>query len=319
MFDNQAGLWIALWLAGAGVSIGLYFWSRRHTQVGPRLAQLRLLMLAGILPCGGFNIVFSLIFFVVFMIGSHRSRNIPIDHSPAPTDHMPHALPGRPRLPMTSYGYQPPAEATAHGWCCPNPDCGVSEHEVVHRWPKPCPECGTNTDPLFDPPWDHDAEPLKLAWQRDRATGSTKDFWQALLIAWHYKDALLHGRPAVAEDVRRLATEFLDSREKPDYMTRADLHARIIWAALEYDHLDAAANQLALWMRRSVFDRVDDDANQRAEVRMLLDAQLRYLRHPGSQWHAGHEFIKVQAREVASVGRNVLTGDHLNYMYLLNY
>ena len=55
-----------------------------------------------------------------------------------------------PQLPLTTYGYQPPPEATAHGWSCPSEDCGVTEHEQVRKWPKRCTNCGSLADPVFD-------------------------------------------------------------------------------------------------------------------------------------------------------------------------
>lgn len=86
--DSTAALWITLWLLGAGVSVALYIWSRRYKQLSPRAAQFRFLMLAGILPCGGFNIVFSLAFFVIFMVSARKPYNPPLagaaGHPPAP-------------------------------------------------------------------------------------------------------------------------------------------------------------------------------------------------------------------------------------------
>ena len=92
-------------------------------------------------------------------------------------------------LPTTSYGYEPPPEATAHGWHCP--ECGRSEWEPVKRWPRMC-ECGSRTDPLFDEPWGHNAYGVELRWNlaNGREDGG---FSEDQLPSWLYKDAMIRG------------------------------------------------------------------------------------------------------------------------------
>lgn len=186
--------------------------------------------------------------------------------------------------------------------------------------PKHCPNCGaSSTDPQFDPPWDEEARPLWLAWKRDQSSENMKDFWEGQLLAWRYRDALRHHRPADAEDVRTSSARFLTGLADPSCAnsTVSNLHSAVVLAALEFGQLDAAADELNLWLRESEFDGLLNDSGRRTNARMLLDGQLRFLGHPAGPPHAACGSIKADAREVATRAQDVLTPDHQARMYLL--
>ena len=106
------------------------------------------------------------------------------------------ALLRRRSLPPTSYGYQPPTEATAHSWRCANYDCGA----VVRRWSRRCRGCDSPVDPEFDEPWAHEALGAELSWQIRVHPERGAGMLQERLMEWRLKDALLRndGRAAAA-------------------------------------------------------------------------------------------------------------------------
>lgn len=150
---------------------------------------------------------------------------------------------GPKQLPTTSYGYRPPSNAVAKGWVCTNADCGSSEHEYVRRWPKACTKCGANTDPLFELPWEHDAEGVQLRWilQNDpqRGGGFYRDRW----AAWQFKDAALRGDGTAMANARAEARSYVTQRmAAASWWGPGNVYFDLVWIALEVHDLGCGAS-----------------------------------------------------------------------------
>lgn len=180
-------------------------------------------------------------------------------------------------LPSTSYGYLPPPGATAHGWKCTSFDCGCSDHEMVRRWPKPCPQCGSPTDPLFDQPWEHDADGVELQWlirnHPERGGGFYEQQWQI----WQFKDAVLRGDHGAAAQARSQARTYATERMASDtWWGPGGIFFPLIWEELNFD-LDWAAEDLLCWLNASSTDDVENNNTNRTNSRQVIDITSRFL------------------------------------------
>ncbi len=181
-------------------------------------------------------------------------------------------------LPSTSYSYDPPPGATAHGWKCTNLDCGVSDHEVVRRWPKPCMSCGSPTDPLFDQPWEHEAEGVELQWllrnHPERGGGFYRDQWEV----WQFKDALFRGDRAEAAQMRSRIRPYAAERlSQDDWWGPGSVFFHFVWFDIEARDLDGAADDLVHWLSISKTDDVENNNTNRTNSRQVIDMAIRFF------------------------------------------
>lgn len=209
-------------------------------------------------------------------------------------------------LPATSYGYMPPAGATAHGWVCTNFDCGVSEHEPVRRWPKQCTQCGAVTDPLFDEPWAHDADGVELQWlirnHPERGGGFHQDRWQI----WQFKDALRRGDRNTAEQARSTArAHAVDRMENDSWWGPGDIFFHLVWHDLEARDLDWAADDLIFWLGVSSTEDVENNNTNRTNSRQVIDMTARFLAAGGAS-HARTPEIKAACLKIAEGAFQIL-------------
>lgn len=209
-------------------------------------------------------------------------------------------------LPTTSYGYTPPAGATAHGWKCSNYECSTSEWEAVRRWPKACTRCGAGTDPLFDQPWEHDADGAELQWQiRDhpeRGGGFHQDQWQI----WQFKDALRHGDRSGAAIARSSARAYAVDRSHNDsWWCPGDIFFHLVWYDLEVSDLDWAADDLIFWLGLSSTDDVENNNGNRTNSRQVIDMTARFLAGGGTS-HPRMPEIKAACLKVAEGSFQIL-------------
>lgn len=188
-------------------------------------------------------------------------------------------------LPTTSYGYQPPPGATAHGWICTNWDCRVSEHEPVRRWPKPCTRCGSLTDPLFDEPWAHEAEGMELQWllreHPDRGGGFYNDQWEV----WQFKDAVRRSDAAGVDQARGRARSYAADRLADKWWEPGSVFFHFVWIGLEAGDLDGAAEDLIYWISISSADDVENNNTNRTNCRNVIDMAARFQSTPGGSAH----------------------------------
>jgi len=205
-------------------------------------------------------------------------------------------------LPTTSYGYQPPAGATALGSMPRSTDCGFSEHEPVRRWPKSCSRCGSPADPLLNKPWKHDARGVELQWlirdHPERGGGFNQDQWEV----WQFKDSYLRGDIAGANRIRKR-----NRKSPPDPMEMpGENYFYFVWNALEAGDLDGAADELCYWMSVSSTEDVENDNTNRTNCRQVVDMTQRFFKAPGGHSHPRAPEIRRSCVKLAEEGFQVL-------------
>lgn len=186
-------------------------------------------------------------------------------------------------LPPTSYGYFPPAGATARGWTCTNWDCGVSEVEHVRRWPKSCSACGAAADPLLDAPWSHDAEGVELQWllrtHPERGGGYHQDQW----MVWQLKDAWLRDDREGMTRARLEARRYAADRLSDGWWGPGNVFFQLTWLELEAGDLQGAAEDLRHWLGLSSSADAENDNTNRTNCRQVIDIASRFFAAPGAE------------------------------------
>lgn len=226
----------------------------------------------------------------------------------------------RKAIPVTSYGYMPPVEATACGWECSNLDCARTETEAVRKWPLLCTDCRSPADPLFDEPWSHDAEPIRLRWRIGRVDGYSRTLYQAQLLVWHYKDALMDSDESRLAEARQDARKFIaENVSESQYFIPGGVLYPFVHLSLQCLLFDEAVEDLLYWNSISVADEVESDNTQRTNVRQLLASCQSFLAHPGARLHPMRNEIVSTARMLAHQAQNVLTVSHIERMHLLEW
>ena len=204
-------------------------------------------------------------------------------------------------LPVTSYGYAPPAEATQHGWACTHTDvCGRSEHEFVQGWPKACPGCASPTDPLFDEPWSHDAAGIEvqhiLRDDPEAGGGFHGDRWPV----WQLKDALRSGNEQAVAPARLAAKGRADARQVEAWWGPGSVYFGVVWTELEFNRLDLAAVDLLEWLGRSSSDNAEADNTNRTNCRQVIGTAAKFLAAPGGSSHPQAPELRRRCLELAT-------------------
>lgn len=185
-------------------------------------------------------------------------------------------------LPRTSYGYQPPPQATARGWRCANPDCGAP----VRYWPRRCRLCGWPADPEFDEPWAHEALGAELSWRVSRFPGSGAGIPQERLIEWRLKDALLRRDWPAAAAARAAMHGYIRSRQAGDSRWNPGfLLGLAVFDAIELGDLDGAAGDLCCWLEAFTDDRPGESHGSLANGKSVMNAGVAFLAAPGGEDH----------------------------------
>jgi hypothetical protein len=215
-------------------------------------------------------------------------------------------------LPPTSYGYRPPPDATAHGWKCTNWDCGTSEHEPVRRWPKACATCGSPADPLFDQPWEHDAEGTELQWllaeHPERGGGFYQDQWEV----WQFKDAVLRADSSGVAQARARARTYSAARMADKWWWPGNIFFHFVWVGLEAGDLNGVAADLMYWLSISSSEDVENDNSNRTNCRQVIDMAGRLLMAPGGASHPQAREIRQGCVELAEGAFPILSRDQQN-------
>lgn len=212
-------------------------------------------------------------------------------------------------LPATSYGYLPPAGATAHGWKCGRFDCGTSEHEPVRRWPKPCPQCGSPTDPLFDQPWEHESYGVELQWLIQNHSERGGGFYESQWEIWQFKDALLRDDRSAAANARANARAYAVKRlEQDSWWGPGDIFFHLVWYDLEVKDLDWAADDLIFWLGVSSAEDVENNNTNRTNSRQVIDSAGRFLEAGGGS-HPRAPEVRAGCLKIAEGAFQVLNTD----------
>lgn len=196
-------------------------------------------------------------------------------------------------IPKTSYGYQPPPGATSHGWKCTNSDCRISNHEVVRRWPKACSGCGSPTDPLFDEPWEHEAEGIELQWtilhDPERDGGLTQDYWEV----WQFKDALLRGDRAGIAQARESAQRYTRNKlSTVSWWFPGNVYFHYTWYGLKARDLAGTADDLLFWTSVSSVEDVENNNSNRTNARQVVDQADQFFQAGGASQPKAAQIIQ---------------------------
>lgn len=185
-------------------------------------------------------------------------------------------------LPRTSYGYQPPAQATARAWRCANHECGATVRSRARR----CRLCGWPVDPQFDEPWAHEALGAELSWRVRQFPKIGDGIPQERLIEWRLKDALRrHDRPSAAV-ARAAMHEYIRSRRAEDsWWNPAFLLGLAVFDAIELGDLDGAAGDLCCWLEVFTGDRPEEGHSSLAHAKSVMNAAVAFLTAPGGEDH----------------------------------
>lgn len=223
------------------------------------------------------------------------------------------------QLPTTSYGYTPPAEATASGWQCNNVDCGTGDSPAPKRWPARCPLCGGSVDPEFNRPWKEEARGYRLQMLMDRE-GDKYGVLEASIREWKYGQALAQSDFDRAEALRTETHTWLGkmSEQIPHFAEEAETRSMIVRHALAYGQTDAAADELSDWLAGvDVFhldtthlgDNTDEGRQLRRTCFSLLPSALDFLATPSARSHRSAPLIDQAARHLGSITQHELPPD----------
>jgi hypothetical protein len=200
----------------------------------------------------------------------------------------------RPR-PLTSYGYQPPAEATVSGRRCASRDCGAP----VGRWRRRCGRCGGFADPEFGEPWAHEALGAKLSWLARggpaREAGAARD----RLVAWRVKDAVVRHDGVAAAQARQVMREYADRRRAEDSRwSPGPMLGFAVSGAVGLRDLDGAAGDLCFWLELSGQDGAGGPRGF-GNATSVMKAVVTFLAAPGGAAHPLAEEIRRRCLRVA--------------------
>lgn len=213
-------------------------------------------------------------------------------------------------LPVTSYGYHPPPDATAHGWKCP--ECGMMEDEQpVRRWPVWCPdpECGVSTNPVFDEPWAHEAKGAELQWLLQNPPDYGSSFHRDLWEVWQLEDTLLREDRVETAQARSRIRAYTTERSSEEAWAPGYVYFSSVayWIAL--GDLDSAAGDLCHWLSISRTDDVEDNNTNRTNCRQAIDSAARFLETPDGAGHPMAAEIRKGCLRLAEAAYPVLNQD----------
>jgi len=206
------------------------------------------------------------------------------------------------QLPVTSYGYAPPTEATARGWQCNNYDCGTGDEPAPRSWPFHCPLCGGLADPDFDEPWHEEARGPRLQVLLNRENGGgAGHVYEAALWAWSYGRALAAGNIPESEQIRAQASAWLTQIALTDpYLHGSATRQEIVSHALTYGQVEAAAGELRAWHAQADTSNVADSSVNRSNCIALLHSELRFLEDARGAYSPAAAQVAADARNLGA-------------------
>ena len=182
---------------------------------------------------------------------------------------------------LTSYGYQPPPEATVRGWRCASRDCAAP----VRRWPRRCRRCGGPVDPVFDEPWAHKALGAELSWLAMVAPGREAAVARDRLVAWRVRDAVVRRDYPAATEARRVMRNYADRRRAEDSRwSPGPMLGFAVSGALGRGDLDGAAGDLCFWLEMSGEDTAGGSCAF-GNTTSVMNAAVGFLSAPGGAAH----------------------------------
>lgn len=205
---------------------------------------------------------------------------------------------GEEQLPTTSYGYQPPREATAFGWECSDREgCGgwdgegelfAKNQRIMRGWPKQCTRCGKPADPRFNDPWAHEAEGAKLHWRVSHGANHLRGDWEV----WQFRDGVQRGDAVAVAEARARLRQFAAQAQGSEIY---DVFGPIVTYARQAGDLDGAAADLLLWIEHPP----ESQHFQIVNFRVLLDAAYELLRAEGASARPWARDVRARIRRLA--------------------
>jgi len=218
----------------------------------------------------------------------------------------------RRQLPTTSYGYTPPPGARVVRWWCFNDGGHNGVAPGPRNWPARCPECGSSVAPIFEQPWQHEADGFLYIHQL-RTSTDVYDLAIACahLHSWEYKDALLKQDVSRQKVIRAQFVRVLEELpRRQDAWAFPMALTTTVWDAVEATDLEFAADLLQAWHPSIQTDDVEDDNGRRTQARSFVSACIRFLEQPESVGHAREHKVHELMTDVADRAREVLNPIH---------
>lgn len=212
------------------------------------------------------------------------------------------ALFGQKPLPLTSYGYQPPRDASVKGWRCTNrEDCGTGDDFPPTRWPVRCPKCGWPCDPTFNEPWAHAARGVELEWQaRNDSDEYGRRFAGEQLLSWRLKDALLRRDAAGAAAARTALHDYVQRQVSGGgYLSLGFTLWPAVSDGIAQGDLDGAAADLTFWADLSIANDSRSENEIRTSASGLISLASDFLAAPGGAAHPSAAVIRAGSLRAA--------------------
>ena len=176
----------------------------------------------------------------------------------------------------------------------------------MRRWPHQCNRCGSVTDPLFDQPWEHEADGVELQWliqnHPDRGGGFHQDRWQI----WQFKEALARGNRQAATEARASSRAYALARMQDNaWWGPGDIFFQLVWLELDARDLDWAADDLLFWFSVSSTDDVENNNTNRTNSRQVIDLTARFIAAGGAS-HPRASEVKAACLKVAEGAFQIL-------------
>lgn len=146
-----------------------------------------------------------------------------------------------------------------------------------------CPGCGWPADPVFAPPWEHDALGVELKWQIGHDTNEySLLIARERLMAWLLNDARLRGDAAGVTAARTALHRYVGRqvREGKGWHSSFIL-APAVREGIDAGDFDGTAQDLCFWLSVSTGENAAEEHEVRANAQLVIRSAANFLGAPG--------------------------------------